>query len=104
MTSTTKNTSVRPEPLEWMSNDASTSCLICSKLWSMKNRRHHCRRLEIVTLNAHLSIFLSLNASIYFRCGRLVCNECSMRTMAFDDSEEPKRICDGIIYLYLYFI
>jgi flagellin-like hook-associated protein FlgL len=57
--------------MEWMANDASTSCLICSKQWSMKNRRHHCRR-----------------------CGRLVCNECSMRTMACDDDEEAKRICD----------
>lgn len=36
---------VPSEPMDWMANDASTSCLICSKLWSMKNRCVYFTRL-----------------------------------------------------------
>lgn len=58
--------------MEWMPDNASAGCLICTKQWSLKNRRHHCRR-----------------------CGRLVCDECSQRKYVFDEAEGPKRTCDG---------
>lgn len=49
-------------PIDWDSNNASTSCILCEKTFgTFKNRRHHCRH-----------------------CGRLVCEKCSSKRLVLN--------------------
>lgn len=64
----------------WKSDSSSSCCDLCQTVFSIMNRRHHCRN-----------------------CGSLVCHSCSKRKLLlekFNENEEPqhhlkpKRVCD----------
>lgn len=62
-------------PDNWMPDDASDTCTICTKAWSFTNKRHHCRK-----------------------CGRLVCASCSSHKLTLDeDSGKKERVCDTCV-------
>jgi hypothetical protein len=60
------------EPVRWEDDNASPSCRLCSELFTLTLRRHHCRR-----------------------CGVLVCWECSQKQHALPGFSMPQRVCDA---------
>ncbi|XP_030071386.1 zinc finger FYVE domain-containing protein 26 isoform X2 [Microcaecilia unicolor] len=62
-----------PSKTQWIPDEMEIACMVCkSGLFTMFNRRHHCRR-----------------------CGRLVCSSCSTKRMVVDGCREnPARVCD----------
>ncbi|CAN9501956.1 unnamed protein product [Ophioblennius macclurei] len=68
-----------PARKDWVPDTQQRVCMVCQReRFTMFNRRHHCRR-----------------------CGRLVCNACSERTMPVDGCPgEEVRVCDQC---YVYF-
>ncbi|XP_075222931.1 zinc finger FYVE-type containing 26 spastizin [Lycorma delicatula] len=64
---------VPPSKNEWVPNDEVTECMCCQvAIFSMFNRRHHCRR-----------------------CGRVVCGNCSSKNMKVAGyGNVPVRTCD----------
>uniref|UniRef100_A0A4W3I267 Zinc finger FYVE domain-containing protein 26 n=1 Tax=Callorhinchus milii TaxID=7868 RepID=A0A4W3I267_CALMI len=64
---------IPPAKDDWVPDDDAVLCMVCWKeRFTMFNRRHHCRR-----------------------CGRVVCNSCSINKMVVEDCREnPARVCD----------
>jgi hypothetical protein len=59
----------------WMSDDSSTSCLLCKSSFTFFLRRHHCRA-----------------------CGKLVCAKCSQNKAVINNLEERKsRVCEECV-------
>ncbi len=60
-------------PKSWVDDDHSHNCKVCSKKFSLLNRRHHCRQ-----------------------CGQLVCDPCSARRFLLPNVDKVKevRVCD----------
>lgn len=48
------NTSQKNAPVVWVSDDTASGCMVCSRQFTLLNRRHHCRR-----------------------CGKVCCKECA---------------------------
>lgn len=55
----------------WVSDKESPVCLLCSTLFTMVKRRHHCRC-----------------------CGKLVCSQCSKHRLNIGDTKKKQRVCD----------
>jgi hypothetical protein len=63
---------VPPSKEDWVKDDKVQECMVCDTIrFSLLNRRHHCRR-----------------------CGRVVCSNCSQRSLIIDESGVAKRTCD----------
>ena len=57
---------------QWTSDKEATSCIQCTKAFSVSRRKHHCRN-----------------------CGDIFCNECSDNKMPLPSSAKPVRVCDN---------
>uniref|UniRef100_A0A4W3I277 Zinc finger FYVE domain-containing protein 26 n=1 Tax=Callorhinchus milii TaxID=7868 RepID=A0A4W3I277_CALMI len=70
---------IPPAKDDWVPDDDAVLCMVCWKeRFTMFNRRHHCRR-----------------------CGRVVCNSCSINKMVVEDCREnPARVCDQCYSYY----
>jgi len=68
----TTSTQMPTEPGVWVDDDASSSCMVCDAEFTVVFRRHHCRS-----------------------CGRLVCGDCSKRSMPLPMLKlyKPVRVC-----------
>ncbi|XP_049864256.1 RUN and FYVE domain-containing protein 2 isoform X1 [Schistocerca gregaria] len=55
----------------WAPDKEATSCRACSREFSIKRRKHHCRN-----------------------CGEIFCNKCSDNAMMLPSSAKPVRVCD----------
>jgi len=56
---------------KWADDSIVTSCLSCSKEFTLTVRKHHCRH-----------------------CGQIFCNECSSRSASVPSCKKPARVCD----------
>eukprot|EP00164_Ancoracysta_twista_P003301 GFYU01004409.1.p1 GENE.GFYU01004409.1~~GFYU01004409.1.p1 ORF type:complete len:860 (-),score=269.31 GFYU01004409.1:109-2688(-) len=67
-------TSGRKTEGEWVPDDASICCLVCSRRFTELYRRHHCRH-----------------------CGSLICGACSSKKLAIENFSNKKknRVCDS---------
>lgn len=58
----------------WQQDSTAKDCPYCKLKFSVMRRRHHCRK-----------------------CGNLVCNDCSKRTLSLAPGAEKKRVCDTCV-------
>ena len=61
---------------EWVHDDATDLCRLCSAEFTITKRRHHCRR-----------------------CGQVLCADCTSNTFPLDGIRPPSRVCDLCHYL-----
>ena len=57
---------------KWTEDSDVANCNLCSKEFSLINRRHHCRN-----------------------CGQIFCNDCSSKLAPVSNNKKPVRVCDS---------
>lgn len=63
---------------EWVRDKDAPACHLCKSIFTLRKRRHHCRR-----------------------CGNVVCDLCSQQKQELQPGEPPKRVCDVCVIVQI---